>query len=88
MRAAVQAAKALLWLTQLALNIAVPMLLFLWGAVWLRDRFGLGVWVLILGAVLGLCGAFGGLKASFKAMGLLQPRKKDEPETHAFNSHD
>lgn len=80
-------ARALMWLTELALSVAAPLMLFVYGAVWLRNRFGLGVWVIILGAALGLYGAFAGLKASFTAMGLLNRSKPSRDKTN-FNSHD
>ena len=50
--------RELVWLTQLGLSIVCPLLLCLLGAVWLRDRFGFGNWVIFLGIALGLGGAF------------------------------
>lgn len=41
-------------LTQLGLSIAVPPLLCLYAAGWLRDRLGLGAWILIPALVLGI----------------------------------
>lgn len=41
-------------LTQLGLSIAVPPLLCLYGAGWVRNRFGLGLWIMILALLLGL----------------------------------
>lgn len=38
--------RELVWLTQLGLSIVCPLLLCLLGAVWLRDRFGFGNWVI------------------------------------------
>ena len=45
--------RELVWLTQLGLSIVCPLLLCLLGAVWLRDRFGFGNWVIFLGIALG-----------------------------------
>ena len=44
--------RELVWLTQLGLSIVCPLLLCLLGAVWLRDRFGFGNWVIFLGIAL------------------------------------
>ena len=81
----------LVWLTQLGLSVAFPLAGFVLGAVWLRERFDLGVWVLILGIVLGLAGAVDGFRTSLKAMSRLT--KKDDPEQkgdgneHTFFHH-
>ena len=42
--------RELVWLTQLGLSIVCPLLLCLLGAVWLRDRFGFGNWVIFFWA--------------------------------------
>ena len=44
----------LTWLTQLGLSTAVPLAGFVLLAVWLRERFGWGAWVIVGGIVLGL----------------------------------
>ena len=58
----------LVWLTQLGLSVAIPPAVFILLAVWLRDRFGLGAWVLIVGILLGVICAVDGLRVSLKAM--------------------
>lgn len=40
--------------TQLGISITLPLVTFIYGAIWLRERFSLGSWILILGIVLGL----------------------------------
>ena len=67
----------LLWLTQLGASIAFPLGGFVWLAVWLRDKYELGVWVIIAGAVLGVAGAVDGLRYSLKAMELMSRDKKE-----------
>lgn len=69
----------LVWLTQLGFSVAFPMAGFILGAVWLRNRFNLGIWVLIAGIVLGLAGAIDGFRMSMKAMSRLT--KKEDPDT-------
>lgn len=68
----------LLWLTQLGASIAFPLGGFVWLAVWLRDKYELGAWVIIAGAVLGVIGAVDGLRYSLKAMELMSRDKKED----------
>ena len=79
----------IIWLTQLGFSIAFPLAGFIMLAVWLRDRFGLGPWVLAAGIILGIVGAVDGLRYSLKAMELLSKKNKDEdPPPVSFNTHD
>ena len=78
----------LVWLTQLGLSVAFPLAGFVLLAVWLRDFFSWGNWVIWIGLILGLTGAVNGFRHSLKAMELLTKgkRKKEEPPV-AFNEH-
>lgn len=79
----------LVWLTQLGLGVAVPMGGFVLLAVWLRQRFGWGPWVVVAGVILGLLCAVNGLRHSLKAMELMAKEKKeDTPPPVCFNDHD
>ena len=42
--------------TQLGVSVATPLVVLIGGAWWLQNRFDLGVWVLVLGIVLGIVG--------------------------------
>ena len=79
----------IVWLTQLGMSVAVPPAGFILLAVWLRNRFDLGLWVIWIGIILGLVGAIDGLRTSLKAMERLS---KDKPEDGSppvsFNDHD
>ena len=78
----------IVWLTQLGFSIAFPLAGFILLAVWLRDRFGLGPWVLAAGIILGISGAVDGLRHSLKVMELLAKKDKDDdPPPVSFNSH-
>ena len=44
-------------LTQLGVSIAVPPILCLLAANWLRGKWGLGLWIMIVALVLGLGGS-------------------------------
>jgi Na+-driven multidrug efflux pump len=76
----------LTWLTQLGLSVAVPPVLFILLAVWLRDSLGWGAWVIWAGIILGLYCAAHGLVTSLKALKKFSEAKKDDPPK-AFNEH-
>lgn len=78
----------LVWLTQLGLSVAIPPAVFILLAVWLRDRFGLGAWVLIVGILLGVICAVDGLRVSLKAMEQMSRDKQEEKPPLSFNDHD
>ena len=76
----------LTWLTQLGFSVAIPPVLFILLAVWLRDSQGWGAWVIWVGIALGLCCAVNGLITSLKTMRrFTEAKRKDLP--HAFNEH-
>lgn len=80
--------RMLVWLTQLGLSVAFPLAGFVLLAVYLRNRFGLGIWVLLVGIVLGLVGAVDGLRSSLRAMSRMAGEKpKKEPPPVSFNDH-
>jgi len=72
--------RMLIMLTQFGFSIAFPLAGFIFAALWLKNRFGLGNWVLIVGIVFGLVGAVDGFRTSIKAMDLLSGKDKDKPE--------
>lgn len=77
----------LVWLTQLGLSVAVPPVVFILLAVWLRDSRGWGGWVLWVGIILGIYCAITGFVSSMKALKQLSADKKEEPPV-SFNEHD
>ena len=78
--------KNIVWLTQLGLSIAAPIVLCVLGSVWLMDRFQLGAWVIALGVLLGVGGAFSSLWRSLKAMDR-EARSDDQDSGVGFNQH-
>lgn len=78
----------LTWLTQLGLTVALPLGGFIWLAVWLRGRFGLGSWVLWVGIGLGTVIALDGLWNSLKTLIRLTGKDRKEKTTVSFNEHD
>ena len=79
----------IVWLTQLGFSVALPPAGFILLAVWLRNRFDLGLWVLWVGIIIGLCGAIDGLRSSLKAMERLSNDKPENtPSPVSYNDHD
>jgi hypothetical protein len=78
----------LVWLTQLGISVAAPLGGFIWLSVWLRQRFELGVWVILAGVFLGLVCAVDGLCTSLKAMERMTKSKNEEPPPVSFNDHE
>lgn len=79
----------LVWLTQLGLSVAGPLAGFVLLAVWLRQQFDLGIWVLIVGIIIGISGAIDGFRVSMKAMEQMSKSKPGEqvPPPISFNDH-
>lgn len=78
----------LVWLTQLGISVVAPLGGFVLLAVWLRQRFDLGFWVVIAGVVLGIICAIDGLRSSLKAMERMSKDKKDDIPPVSFNDHE
>jgi hypothetical protein len=83
----VKSAKLLIWITQLGFSTAVPLIGFIWLAVWLRNSFNWGAWVIVVGVVMGVVGAIDGLRMSLKAMERMTKEKEKNPPV-GFNDHD
>ena len=77
----------LIWLTQLGLSVALPLVGFVFLAVWLYRELGWGVWVIPVGLLLGLVSAVNGFRNSLKAMELMSKSKKQDPPPVSFNEH-
>lgn len=77
----------LVWLTQLGLSVAAPLAGFILLALWLRDYFGWGQWVLWVGIILGLYSGLHGLVQSLKVLARLSDKKTDSPPPVSFNDH-
>lgn len=78
----------LIWLTQLGISVAVPLGGFIWLAVFLRQRFNLGIWVVLAGVFVGVICAIDGLRVSLKAMERMAKDKNEEPPPVSFNDHE
>lgn len=78
----------LVWLSQLGLSVAVPLGGFILLALWLRNRFDWGNWVLWVGIALGVYCAVTGFVSSLRKLEHLATDKKQETPPVAFNDHD
>ena len=78
----------LVWLTQLGLSVAVPPVMFLLLALWLRDSCGWGGWVLWAGIVLGVYCAVTGFLSSLRTMERMSAEKKKDALPVSYNDHD
>ena len=48
----------LIWLAQLGISVAAPLGGFIWLGIWLRQRFDMGIWVVLVGIFVLLIVAF------------------------------
>lgn len=78
----------LMWVTQFGLSAMLPPCFFLFVAVWLQQKFDLGMWIIAVCGVLGLLISISTVKANWKAM----RKAADEAASQttppiAFNDH-
>lgn len=78
----------LVWFTQLGLSVAIPPAVSILLALWLRDSHGWGGWILWVGIVIGVIGAFDGLRVGLKAMERMSRDKKEDEKPISFNEHE
>ncbi len=82
-------ANLLIWLTQLGFSVAVPPACFIFLAVWLRNRFEFGQWVIWAGILLGLISAVDGLRTSLRIMSQMSEGKDEKKHPPiSFNDHE
>lgn len=81
-------ARHLVWLTQFGLSVCVPLVLFVGGAIWLKDQFSLDGWVVAVGVILGVLGAVSSLRYSLKAIDRQGKDSSEKtPPPVSFNRH-
>lgn len=67
--------KLLIWLTQLGLSVAVPLVGGVLLGVWLQEVLGWGIRAVFAGIALGVSGAVSGLRGSLRAMDRMAAHK-------------
>ena len=78
----------LMWVTQFGFSVLFPTCFFLMVSVWLRESFGLGMWIVAVLGVLGLLTSFTTARSCIRTLLKEMDRisdKKDPPL--AFNDH-
>lgn len=80
----------LLWVTQFGLSVLFPVCFFLVIAVWLQQRFDLGMWIVIVLGILGLLISISTARSCMRSLRRETEEasgEKKEPPI-AFNDHD
>lgn len=78
----------LIWLPQFGISVVFPLIGFIMLAVWLRDHWGWGNWVIWVGILFGLITAAVGVRDTVKAMQLIDEKKEKKNDIISFNEHD
>lgn len=79
--------RLLIWLTQLGMSVAIPLAGFILLSVWLKNTYGLGIWVVFAGVFLGLYCAIRGFVQNMKALSRMNRKEKKETPPVFFNDH-
>lgn len=77
----------LIWLTQLSISVVGPLGGFTLLAVWLRQKFECGAWIVLVGVILGVICAVDGLRSSLKLMEKMARSDDREEPPISFNDH-
>lgn len=78
----------LLWVTQFGFSILFPLLFFLCLAVWLQNRFQLGMWIIALCGIIGLLTTVSTVKSCLRSLRkAAEEASSQEPPPIAFNDH-
>ncbi len=67
--------QALNSISQLGLSVVISFLLWIFIAMWIRDKFNLGNFIMIIGILLGLGSA---VLSFIKFCGLISPKEKND----------
>ena len=78
----------LLWVGQFGFSVLFPTVFFLIAGVWLQNRFGLGLWVVILCGILGLMTTVSTVKACLHSLcKAAEEASGTNPRPVSFNDH-
>ena len=79
----------LAWLTQLGVSVAMPIIVFVYAAIYLQNKLQLGKWVIVVGIVIGFICAIRGFIYSMKSLDRIANKKKDkDTPSVSFNEHE
>ena len=71
---------ALAMITQFGISTITPMLLCIFVALWLKNRFALGDWVVLIGVIMGIGSGFLSMMKMIRQMSELS-KKEDENDS-------
>ena len=78
----------LMWVGQFGFSIIFPTLFFLLLAVWLRGKFALGMWIVVVLGILGIITSISTTKACWQSMQKAAEEASDrKPPPISFNHH-
>lgn len=78
----------LMWVTQFGFSALFPTCFFLFVAVWLQNKFGLGIWIVAVLGILGLLTSFSTAKSCLRSILKEIERNSDRKDPPpAFNDH-
>ena len=78
----------LIWVTQFGLSILFPLCFFLLLAVWLQNKFGLGMWIMAVCGILGFLITISTVRANLRSLRkAAEEASSQEPPPIAFNDH-
>lgn len=78
----------LMWVGQFGFSAIFPTLLFLLLSAWLRAKFGLGMWIVIVFGILGIMTSVSTTRACWHSMQKAAEEASDRKEPPiSFNNH-
>lgn len=79
----------LMWVTQLGFSIMFPLCFFLLLATWLRGKYSLGLWIVVLFGILGLLTTVSTVRSCLRSLRKAAEEAGDQKDPPvAFNDHD
>ena len=78
----------LMWVGQFGFSVIFPTLFFLLSAVWLRSKFGLGMWIVVVLGILGILTSISTTRSCWRSMqkAAEEASGRKEPPI-SFNNH-
>jgi len=78
----------LMWVGQFGFSVIFPTVFFLYLAVWLQGKFGLGMWILIVFGVLGVLTSVSTTKSCLRSLRKAADEASGEKQLPvSFNDH-
>ncbi len=78
----------ILWVGQFGFSAIFPTVFFLVLASWLQSRFGLGMWILAVGGILGVLTSISTVRSCLRALRkAAQEASPDREHPASFNDH-